>query len=105
VSQAQHEITKECEFAHCWIHGVDEDGTGAFRICLECNHVYATGQELVDAYNEGVRQVNASPVPPFPPGTVALMAGFLPVVANPGPVPEITSPDEAWFCPLCVHDF
>jgi len=84
-----HEITAACAPVHCWSHDVDEDGPH-YRACLECGHLYRTEAELVTEYNKGVREVNASPLPRWPGETR---------------VPEITSVNDAWFCPLCMHDF
>lgn len=37
---------------HCYYHGVDEPEAGAFRICLECGHVYATEMDVCRAWRE-----------------------------------------------------
>jgi hypothetical protein len=99
---AVHEVTQACAGIHCWIHDVDEPGTG-YRACFECGHLYRTEQELVNEYNEGARQVNASPVPPFP--VPPDLAHLFPPQPDPGPAREIASGKDAWFCPLCMHDF
>lgn len=37
---------------HCAWHGVDEPDQGAYRVCLECRHVYATKADLERAWDE-----------------------------------------------------
>jgi hypothetical protein len=41
-----HAPAEECLTVHCHVHHVDEDGTGAYRACAECGHVYRTAREL-----------------------------------------------------------
>ncbi len=36
----------------CSIHEVDEDATDAYKVCMECGHVYKTEDELLMRHNE-----------------------------------------------------
>ena len=77
--------------SYCMIHDVDEpvDRT-TFAVCRTCGHVYATPQDLVQAYNLGVDWMNNDPrlefIQPVTPMTVA-------------------EADLIGFCQECVHDF
>lgn len=82
-----HPITDACLTVHCWIHDVDEFETPTtYRVCFECKHVYQAEQELVDAYNRVVTEMNASGKGEEP---ISLRA----------------SAEEIYFCQLCMHDF
>lgn len=35
---------------HCHWHNVDESQTESYRICFECNHTYATSDDLITAW-------------------------------------------------------
>lgn len=67
---------------HCHWHEAHEPtpSGGAYIVCGECGHVYATPEELVDIF------VNEAP-PDFP---VTL---------------ENISAESIRFCPYCIHDF
>lgn len=76
-----HRPTDACWPSHCSFHNVDEPGAGAYRICVECGHVYKTAAELQEAF-------------------MAEVALGLTV-----PPPEAPDAEEIWYCPLCAHDF
>lgn len=61
--------------SHCQIHHVDEYAVGAYRTCHECFHVFFTEADLIGAHNR-----------------------------DPG-ARQVTSGDEMWSCPECIHDF
>lgn len=71
----------QCGDLHCSFHHVDEPGDGAYRICVECGHVYQKASDLQAAF-----MVEVAPSLSTPPAGAP-------------------SADEIWFCPLCAHDF
>ena len=75
-----HEPSGACGGLHCYSHGVDEPGDGAFRICFECGHAYRTPEEIQREWT-----ANAPP--------------DLPDRETPPPVEQI------YFCGLCLHDW
>jgi hypothetical protein len=80
--------------SYCFCHYRFEEipAGGAFIICFECGHVYATAQDLVDAWNREVDRMNADP---------------LPESKFEGPIPRRTleTVGEIFFCQECIHDF
>lgn len=74
-----HEPGPMCGGLHCWSHGLDEPGDGAWRRCFECGHVYMTAEDLQREWT-----ANAPP-----------------------DLPDRTAPpaEEIHFCCLCLHDF
>lgn len=75
----------------CWSHCQIEVFTEtSLRMCGECWHVFQSEQELIDAYND-----NAPKEPLLAPGDT-----------EPTPPPEpVTSVDQIFFCPHCIHDW
>jgi hypothetical protein len=73
--------------SHCAIHHVDEPTDGAFRVCFECGHVFATPGDLVEA--DYWAQLAAS-------SDENHDVEFL---------PEPLSGDEIDVCPECAHNF
>lgn len=71
-----HSVSARCATTHCHIHNVDEDDTDAYRVCIECGHVYKTPEHLLAAYREKA----------------------------PDGAPD-RKPDEIFFCQECLHDF
>lgn len=49
-----HTPTGACLPVHCHVHHVDEPDAGAYRVCGECGHVYATARDLRRAYRRAV---------------------------------------------------
>lgn len=50
-TQVQHAMTVECEWDHCFTHGVDEpSATEDYVACPSCNHVYRTRGTLIRTY-------------------------------------------------------
>jgi len=76
-----HEPTPECAPLHCWWHNTDEPD-GGYRACFECRHVYATAEDLREAWRAEVA-----------------------VAALPGAVVVVPPADEIGACPLCAHDW
>lgn len=76
---------------HCCIHHIDEgwDET-SYLWCMECGHVYQTEQELVDAYNRKVSEMNREMGVFFSYGT---------------PLAFVSSAEDIHFCQYCLHDF
>lgn len=74
--QRPHAVTAACREEHCTYHQVDEPAWGAYRVCVERGHAFATENELRAAFAAA------------PPGD--------------GPAPP---GDQIAFCPLCAHDF
>lgn len=70
-----HAPSAECATEHCHYHHIDEPGEGAYLVCLECGHVYATADDLLAAYREAWE-----------------------------PAPTVNA-DDAHTCPLCAHSF
>lgn len=76
----QHAPSDACQGAHCYSHDVDEEaGPDDFLTCFECNHIFRTEKDLVDAYNKEVAEEIG--------------------------VPEETNASEIYACPFCIHDF
>ncbi len=77
-----HEPSGECHGQHCYSHNLDESGYGdRFKICFECNHVFRTEEELIEAYREAVEEF------------------------FPGRSQESIKLEDIFFCPHCHHDF
>jgi hypothetical protein len=73
----------------CWSCSRDEpipEG-GAYQICGECNHVYGTEQDLVDAHNQIITEMNQR----MRPGQSKF--GLW------------TTAEDIYFCHHCLHDF
>lgn len=69
----------------CFWHGEEEPILpGAFRVCLECGHVYATLDEIIDEHRRAYAEAF--------PGAEPLLDEHARIYANE-------------FCPVCVHDF
>jgi hypothetical protein len=68
---------------HCVWHNLDEISVEPYRICLECNHVFATVAALVSAYNDAMRKMWVWGVMVF--GT--------------------NDDSEIYSCPFCSHDW
>jgi hypothetical protein len=62
----------------CYFHGEEPIPPNAYRLCLECGHVYPTAEDLLKEDTK-----------------VALEYGFAPV----------TEPEQVTCCPLCTHDW
>lgn len=75
-------------YSQCWVHHQPEAVAGAWGACPECGHVYATAEDLVDAWNALVDILNAhrDAERPMPHAT-------------PRQADTISS------CPHCHHDF
>lgn len=89
---------RECggDSGHCMIHHVDEHappGVEPYRGCLECGHLYLTGDDLLSAFNRMLDQMHMD----------AIRFGYEAEDSEP-PKPE-TNPDLIWFCPFCSHDW
>lgn len=56
-----------------------------FQVCGECMHYWATEQELVDDYNRVVDEINEEEKE---------------IVCE-----RVTSGDQVFCCPRCIHDF
>ena len=69
----------------CALHGYEPIPPGYYRVCGECHHAYATGQDLVDAHNQVVRR--------------------LWVADEESPSVLAAKPEDVPFCPLCTHDW
>ncbi len=68
----------------CWVHYVHEPipaRSGAYRVCFECNHVYATARDLLAEY-------------------AAVRAG-----RGDYPLAVLPQVDDIGFCPFCLHDW
>lgn len=74
--------SRQC-FTHCKMEAIPP--SGAYAICGECGHVYATAAELLYAYNNEIDSFNS---------------GFA-VDA----LPYAAKADSITFCPHCLHDF
>ena len=87
-----HPIHDACLPVHCWEHDVDEIQTPtSYKRCFECKHVYQTAQDLIDAYNQVVAEMNAD--------------GARRYGAEHEPRPPRTSAEDIYFCQHCMHDF
>lgn len=87
-----HELSDLCGDRHCWSHDVDEPiPEYAYQVCFECNHVYANEQELVDAFNRIVAEMNAD--------------GAQRYGKDHKPREMATSATGIHFCQHCLHDF
>jgi hypothetical protein len=75
-----HDPSPACDETHCWSHGIDEPGEGAYRRCFECGHVYRSAEELQREW----------------------VANAPPDLADPGKLPPA---EEIFFCSLCGHDW
>ena len=67
----------------CWFHYAREPvdpEVGSFLICGECFHLYATADELIDAWAEMALRVGIEGPPPRDAAAIL-------------------------FCPYCAHDF
>lgn len=79
VSLIKHVCSPECEH-FCWEHNRHEDyGPDSYLVCFECHHVFRTEEELIEGHN---RQLEEAP-------------HSIPV----------TSGDQVFCCPHCIHDF
>ncbi|MEU4726501.1 hypothetical protein AB0G06_43480 [Nonomuraea dietziae] len=78
---------------YCWSCNKDEPipPSGAYVVCFECGHVYATEQDLIDAYNRIVTEMNAD-------GARRYGDAHQPIALR-------TSADGIYFCQHCIHDF
>jgi hypothetical protein len=71
----------------CYSHGcVEPDDENTYRACLECSHVFQTEADLIREHN----------------GLLADMRKRHP--GDPAQ-PDVTSGDQIWTCPHCIHDF
>ena len=71
---------------NCWHHGHEPIPEGAYRVCGECGHCFATEADLSQA--------------DFDVRHKAYLAGFTdsyPTVLRSG--------EQIYSCPLCTHDF
>lgn len=80
---------------YCYVCGQYEDSLRAFRVCFECNHVYKTAQDLLDAHNKILDEVNSE--------ELHFWGSEKPVKRK--PIPHVTNVEEVYSCPLCIHDF
>lgn len=76
---------------HCFWHHKNEPVPvgGAYQICGECQHVYASAAALVAAYNDAARRFNDGDIDDD--GPVALRS--------------LAEADDIYFCQFCIHDF
>lgn len=61
---------------------------GAFEVCIECGHVYATAEDLLKRYNEECDRMDAT----------YAEEGF-------SPIERYVTATEIFFCQECTHDF
>lgn len=83
--------TPSPDFCHSCGRDEPVPPSGAYRICLECGHVYHTETELLLVYSiermvtrmtEAMRYCTWIPASPLP-----------------------KSGEDIYYCPLCLHDF
>lgn len=92
----QDEHCKAADLDHCLSHGVDEPEAGAYRICLECGHVFPGAAALLADHAALVERLNTTPTPP----PLAPPSGLFG-----GPMATETDPERVRFCAHCGHDF
>lgn len=78
----------------CAVHGYEPVPPDAFRICVECGHVYASEQELLDAHNAVLLQIQTH-------SRLQWQRGDEPPYVYHAAV----SADQVHCCPLCTHDW
>jgi hypothetical protein len=79
---------------HCWSCGTDEPDEPCYQSCLECGHIYRTEQELVDAHNKIINELNAQHDHHRECDPLWC-----------GPIPCVTGAGQIFHCALCLHDF
>jgi hypothetical protein len=99
---------------HCFSHNTDESDTDAFRVCLECGHVFASAQDLIHAYNAFLKILSAQelmfPTPVCSPEWETIVKEMNKLSCpdddfiGEGPT-HIDSVIDAHSCPYCLHDF
>ncbi len=80
---------------YCAVHGYEPIPPGAYRVCGECYHAYATADELVEAYNAQTDRLKAHYEAQGPPTN----PGFA------GDWTHVSHAEQVYFCPWCSHDF
>lgn len=77
---------------YCWsCHKYEEVREDTYRRCFECGHVFATGQDVVDAHNQDLQHhIDQTDDPEF---IRDYRANFC------------TDPKQLDFCPKCFHSF
>jgi hypothetical protein len=78
---------------HCFSHDVDEAARG-YRICFECQHTFATADDLLAEHNRVLAELNQAVNPQGDP-----MWEFT------EPIPPETEAEYVLCCPFCIHDF
>lgn len=79
---------------YCWYHHALEPMTATtYRVCGECFHVFETAQELVDAHNVVIDQINNEP----------RERGYKSM--NLAARKTVETVHLIYACPFCVHDF
>lgn len=81
-----HAAEADCINVHCHAHAVDEPAEGAYRVCLECGHVFPAAADLLADHAALVEGLN-----------VGAEAGEL--------LTAKTDPERITVCPHCAHDF
>ncbi|MGN9782804.1 hypothetical protein ACTMTF_15330 [Nonomuraea sp. ZG12] len=87
---------------YCWSCYKDEPFPttgGVYIVCFECGHIYVTEQDLVDAYNLEIQEINRQSARERADGFEHLYSSGLPEL------PMKTSGDSIRFCQHCLHDF
>lgn len=80
----------------CAIHGYEPVPAGCFRICGECLHAYASEQELLDAHNDVLADMQARKRS----HKIPLDDLFEASATDPA-----VSADQVHCCPMCTHDW
>lgn len=88
-----HKPGPSCLGTHCYYHNVDEyigvKRNSYYIVCFECNHVFQTEQELIDAVNKSLEEMAEQSV----------REGWEPFEFTP-----VTKGDDIRACPFCIHD-
>lgn len=73
----------------CWSHGRSEPmDADSYRACGECSHVFQTEAELIADHNRELAEMRERHSDE----------------AN-AEIRDVTSGEEIWSCPHCIHDF
>lgn len=77
----------------CWSHNVNEPANEeTYRICFECNHVFQTEDDLVNAHNAKVEEMRMD----GPGGDFEWEVAYIPLAQR---------GSDIHCCPFCIHDF
>jgi hypothetical protein len=99
---------------HCFSHNLDESDANAFRVCLECGHVFTTECDLVSAYNAFLKILSAQELmfqePVSSPEWKSIVKEMHKlacpdddfIVVSPTHIEHVA---DAYSCPYCLHDF